>query len=85
MVTTTGGGPSMRRQCELLSISRSGVYYEPVGADAEELGLMRRIDEVHLERPFYGSRSIARELKGSGEAVNRKRVERLDAADGDRE
>lgn len=77
MVTTTGDVPSIRRQCELLSISRSGTYYEPVGTDAEDLELMRRIDELHLAKPFYGSRSIARELKSSGKAVNRKRVQRL--------
>lgn len=77
MATTPKSGPSLRRRCEILSISRSGVYYEPVKPDAEELTLMRRIDEMHLERPFYGSRSIARELKGDGQQVNRKRVQRL--------
>jgi putative transposase len=68
---------SVRRQCELLGISRSGVYYVPVEPDAEELELMRQIDELHLKYPFYGSRSIARELRGRGCAVNRKRVQRL--------
>jgi putative transposase len=47
---------SIRRQCDLLGISRSGVYYEPAATSAEELALMRRIDELHLEYPFYGSR-----------------------------
>ena len=42
------GTLSMRRQCDLLAVSRSSVYYEPVGPDAEELALMRRIDELHL-------------------------------------
>jgi putative transposase len=69
--------PSMRRQCELLSVSRSSVYYEPVGADEEERGLMRRIDELHLKYPFFGSRSIARTLRTQGTIVNRKRVQRL--------
>jgi putative transposase len=68
---------SIRRQCELLGVSRSSVYYEPVEADAEELELMKRIDELHLEFPFYGSRSIARELGKKGYRVNRKRVQRL--------
>ena len=40
---------SLRRQCELLAVGRSGLYYEPVGTSAEELALMRRIDEIHLE------------------------------------
>ncbi len=67
----------MRRQCELLRVNRSSLYYEPVPTDPEELALMRRIDEVHLKRPFYGSRSIARELSDADEPVNRKRVQRL--------
>jgi putative transposase len=69
--------PSMRRQCELLSVSRSSVYYEAVGADAEELELMRQIDELHLKHPFFGSRSISRTLRNQGTIVNRKRVQRL--------
>ena len=68
---------SVRRQCELLGISRSGVYYVPVEPDSEELELMRQIDELHLDYPFYGSRSIARELRGRGCPANRKRVQRL--------
>jgi putative transposase len=69
--------PSMRRQCEILSVTRSSLYYELVGPDEEELGLMRRIDELHLKRPFFGSRMIARTLKTQGTVVNRKRVQRL--------
>jgi putative transposase len=67
----------MRRQCELLGVNRSTLYYERVAPDAEELGLMRRIDEIHLKYPFYGSRKIARTLKEAGVKVNRKRVQRL--------
>lgn len=67
----------MRRQCELLRISRSSLYYESVGPDPEDLALMRRIDELHLEFPFYGSRRVARELRGRGLLVNRKRIQRL--------
>lgn len=68
---------SIRRQCELLGVSRSGLYYQPKPTDPEELGLMRRIDELHLKFPFYGSRKLARELKTEGRDVNRKRVQRL--------
>ncbi len=50
----------MRRQCEILGVNRSSLYYESVGLDAEELELMRHIDEMHLEVPFYGSRRVAR-------------------------
>jgi putative transposase len=77
LVGPSDGQVSVRRQCELLGISRSGVYYVPVEPDAEELELMRQIDELHLEYPFYGSRSIARELRGRGCPANRKRVQRL--------
>jgi putative transposase len=68
---------SVRHQCELLGVSRSSVYYVPVEPDAEELDLMRRIDEVHLKSPFYGSRTIGRELRERGYRANRKRVQRL--------
>jgi putative transposase len=70
-------GVSMRRQCELLGVSRSSLYYEPVEPDAEELALMRRLDELHLEHPWFGSRMMTRTLKAEGIQVNRKRVQRL--------
>jgi putative transposase len=72
-----GAGVSMRRQCELLGLNRSSLYYEPIEPDAEELGLMRRIDELHLQHPFFGSRMMSRTLKAEGLEVNRKRVRRL--------
>jgi putative transposase len=72
-----GSTPSMRRQCDLLSVTRSSVYYEPVGLDDEELAVMRRIDELHLKHPFFGSRMMAQTLKAEGTAMNRKRAQRL--------
>jgi putative transposase len=69
--------PSMRRQCELLRVSRSGLYYEAVATSAEELALMRRMDELHLQTPFYGSRNLTHALRQEGYEVNRKRVQRL--------
>jgi putative transposase len=68
---------SMRRQCEILGINRSSLYYESVGPDSEDLALMRRIDELHLKFPFYGSRRVARELRSQGLVANRKRIQRL--------
>jgi putative transposase len=68
---------SVRRQCELLAVSRSGLYYEPVPTSPEELALMRRIDELHLKYPFYGSRKLSVELRNEGREANRKRVQRL--------
>jgi putative transposase len=68
---------SLRRQCELLKVSRSGLHYEPVGTSTEELALMRRIDEVHLQWPFYGSRKLCEALRTEGLHVNRKHMQRL--------
>jgi putative transposase len=68
---------SVRRQCELLGLSRSSLYYEPVPETAENLALMRLLDEQYTRCPFYGSRRIARWLARQGHAVNRKRVQRL--------
>ena len=45
-------------QCQLLDLNRSSVYYQPAGVSDEDLRLMRWIDEIHLKRPFYGSRRI---------------------------
>jgi putative transposase len=69
--------PSMRKQCELLGVNRSSLYYKPVGPDAEELALMRQIDELHLKHPFFGSRMLTQMLKRKGHVINRKRVQRL--------
>jgi putative transposase len=63
---------SVSRQCELLGLPRSTRYYRPVGESAENLALMRRIDEQYLATPFYGSRKLALTL-----GVNRKRIQRL--------
>lgn len=68
---------SVRRQCELLELSRSSYYTEPASASDSDLALMERIDRLHLERPELGSRKLAVLLSSSGEAVNRKRVQRL--------
>jgi putative transposase len=68
---------SARRQCELLGLNRSSLYYEPVPETAENLRLMRRIDEQYTACPFFGSRKMTAWLQRQGEAVNRKRVQRL--------
>jgi putative transposase len=64
-------------QCRLLKVARSTVYYRPVAADPDDLAVMRRIDELHLAYPFYGSRRMAVVLRDDGWLVNRKRVQRL--------
>jgi putative transposase len=68
---------SVRRQCELLGLNRSTLYYEPAPEPPENLALMRLIDEQYTARPFYGSRRITRWLVRQGHLVNRKRVQRL--------
>jgi putative transposase len=67
---------SIRRQCELLGVARSGVYRPLRAANDDDLGLMRRIDELFMAWPFLGSRRMARMLGAQGR-VNRKRVRRL--------
>jgi len=68
---------SIRRQCELLRVNRSSYYYEPSAHDPDQLALMKRIDEIHLERPFYGSRKVSQALRTEGKLVNRKAAQRL--------
>jgi len=68
---------SVRRQCELLGLSRASLYYESVPETADNLRLMRLIDEEYTAHPFLGSRRMTRWLMEQGEAVNRKRVQRL--------
>jgi putative transposase len=68
---------SVRRQCELLGLSRSSLYYEPATETTENLRLMRRIDQEYTAHPFLGSRRLTKGLVEQGEAVNRKRVQRL--------
>jgi len=68
---------SVRRQCELLGLCRSGLSYEPARETAENLRLMRLIDEEYTAHPFLGSRRLTKWLIGQGEQVNRKRVQRL--------
>ena len=67
---------SLTRQVELLGISRSSLYYEPVVDPYDDL-LMRLIDEQYTRMPFYGSRKIAEALQRMGHNVGRKRVQRL--------
>jgi putative transposase len=65
------------RQAELVDISRSSVYYLPTPTSPQDLALMRKIDELHLEFPWAGSRGLVRLLKKDGHAVGRKHVATL--------
>ena len=68
---------SIRRQCELLHLTRSMLYYVPAEVSAEEIALMKKIDQIFTKWPFYGSRKIVFELGRADQDVNRKRVQRL--------
>ena len=65
------------RQCQILELARSTAYYEPVPISAEDLALMRRIDKLHMEHPFAGSRMLRDLLKQEGHQVGRKHVRTL--------
>lgn len=77
MIAPDHPGLSLSRQCQLVSISRSSFYYASQGENPENLALMRRIDELFLKYPFYGSRQMARQLRREGIAAGRHRVRRL--------
>ena len=68
---------SVRKQCELLQLHRSNLYYEPVKASEETLRVMHRIDEIFTESPFFGSRRILEGLQREGFSIGRERVQSL--------
>src|SRR6202171_1758144 len=68
---------SIVQQCQLLKVPRSTFYYDKRPASADDLALMRRIDELYLKWPFYGSRRMVAQLRGEGYEVNRKRGRRV--------
>jgi putative transposase len=70
-------GLSLSRQCQVLAISRSSFYYVMKGESPSSLALMRRIDELFLKYPFYGSRQMVRRLRREGVRIGRHRVRRL--------
>lgn len=77
MIEPSNDNLSIAAQCRLLSISRSGWYYNPKGESPLTLKLMRMIDEQFLDTPYYGSRQMARHLRREGYCVGRHRVRRL--------
>ena len=80
LVDMTDTELSIIRQCELLSLCRSSLYYRSEISQESlsfELDLMKQIDRMYLDRPFYGSRRMTAWLKSDGYKVNRKRICRL--------
>jgi putative transposase len=76
MVTKTSE-LSITRQCKLLNISRSGLYYQPKSVSKEELKQMCLLDEGHMKHPYYGSRRLKGWLADHGHHLSRKKVVRL--------
>jgi putative transposase len=72
-----GAEVAVTRQAERLGLSRSSVYYTPRPVSERDLVLMRRIDELHLQLPFYGSRKLAEQLRREGHDVGRRHVATL--------
>ena len=73
MIDRSHGLP-LRRQAAVLQLSRSTLHYEPRPVSAADLAVMRRIDELHLDYPFAGSRMMRNLLRGEGVAIGRERV-----------
>lgn len=71
------GELTVKRQAELLELSRSSVYYTPRPVSQRDLVLMRQLDELHLEAPFYGARKLAAQLRREGHEVGRRHVRTL--------
>ncbi len=77
LVDRTDGELSVVVQCRLLKVARSSLYWRPAVVSGNDLLLMRRIDELYLAPPFYGSRRMVAALRRDGSVVIRKRVRRL--------
>ena len=76
-IVSPEGKLSVRRQCELLGLNRSSIYYKPVEESTEELDLMRKIDEEHHKRPTKGVLGMVDFIKTFGILIGPKRVRRL--------
>ena len=77
MVDRGHGSVSVRRQYALLGVARAGVYRPAPGPGPEDLALMRRLDALYLEAPFFGSRRMVEALRRDGVQIGRHRVRRL--------
>jgi putative transposase len=76
-VTPDDPNLSVRQQCALVGLARSSWYYQPHGETAENLEVMRMLDEQYTRTPFYGIRRMTAQLRQQGYAVNHKRIGRL--------
>lgn len=67
---------SIKRQCELLGLNRSSYYFKPKGFSVEDYAIMRRMDEIFTEHPYYGTRRMKAILEKEGYTIGRKRISR---------
>jgi putative transposase len=67
----------LTKQCHILQLSRSGIYYTPAPVSDKDMELMRLIDRIHLEQPYLGSRGMKSELRNEGRKVGRTHVRTL--------
>ena len=77
MVEIDNNNLSINKQCEVLQIHRSGLYYQPNGESQHNLDLMLEIDKIHIKWPYYGTRRMTVELQNMGYVVGRKLIRRL--------
>ena len=77
LVDRQHGSLSIVRQCALMGVSRSSLYYRPKGTSQQDLSLMREMDRQYLETPFCGSRRMRASLERQGMPVSRRRMQRL--------
>ena len=77
LIERMNGQISIRRQCELVGLNRSTLYYEPATESPLNLELMRLIDEQYMRTPFYGWPRMTHHLRQLGHSINHKRVQRL--------
>lgn len=77
MIESTNSALSITRQCDLFSVPRSTFYYKPIQENEYNLLLMRELDKIYLDYPFFGSRLMTASLVRKGFQINRKRVSRL--------
>ena len=77
MIERKAGKLSVRRQCRLLGVSRSSLYYESKGITRETLHIMRLIDRQYTRTPFYGVEKMTRELHRQGITIGHNRLRKL--------
>lgn len=82
MIDNTHSSLSIVKQCRLLGLHRSGLYYKPCSETQENLTILRLLDEQYFKTPFYGVRKLTVWLKKQDFNINRKRVKRSGGADG---